>query len=171
MDTSLLVRGGVPVQLDRERHIFFTAESTFLLYQKYGPTFWRELMNPGKKEGDPPTLTSIAALQFFLWIGLREDARRNGEALTQERVSDFIKPMTINTLVSALSIALTLQNFAPEPEGKADAVTAGPAAAASGPGPLKLVSTRRSTSTSSSGSRTGSSAGHRNGSGKRRSRK
>ena len=129
MNNSLIARGGVPVQLDRERIVLFDMQATGLLNQKYGMAFWQQLFETDGK--GLPKVKDITALQFFLWAGLLADAEIDGEKLTLEQVSDFIRPMTLGLIASAVSIAVTFQFSAPGAQGKAEAVAASPADTAS----------------------------------------
>lgn len=167
MDTSLLARGGTPVELDRTRILFFDLAATWLLIQRYGMTFATQLYRAsGKGDAASLELVSIDALAFFLFVGLMAEARANGETLTEEFVQQHIVPFNVQTIFLQVAIALSRSNRVPAPptpEGKAEAAPAGPAEAAAKQGRRKP-----STSTKRSASRTASLGKRRKGSSRRR---
>jgi hypothetical protein len=144
-------RGAHPVQLDRERIIFFDASATWLLVEKYGAAFLPELYLVDR-DGATTTLKlrSVPVLQFFLFAGLQADARLAGENLTFEDCEQYIRPWTMLPLFNALVKALSGAVFSPPETGKASAAPVG-AKAAPKRRPLPVVSTLRRRSGTPSG--------------------
>jgi hypothetical protein len=160
----LIARGGMPLDLDRQRVVFFDKFATAALVKKYGDEFPASLYsakidNPDAvKKGARPILRAevkdVDVLAFFLFAGLQLDARENDEELTEAQVEDWVIPSTFRAISNAVVVALTLGIHAPVPPGKTSAATASPAATAKkGPG--------ASTSQRRKGSRTGSSSKRR----------
>lgn len=104
----------VPVELDRRRVLAFDNRATFLVFQRFGPGFLRELYEPDPEKGKTIRLRSIEAFTYFLWAGLQRDADAAGETLTVEGVADLIAPDTIGELAEALIIALSSTRKRPE---------------------------------------------------------
>jgi hypothetical protein len=104
----------IPVELDRRRVLAFDNKATFVVYQKYGAGFWRELYEADPNAPEPEEkgkgrafrIRSLDALEFFLWAGLQRDAEAAGEVLTLEDVAAMILPTTIADLAGALLVAL-----------------------------------------------------------------
>ena len=168
MDTSLIARGGTPIELDRTRILFFDKTAYWLLQVKYGagPAAALYTAKPVGKDGYRAELKDIDALELFLLAGLQADAQRNGETLTREQVGEWLMPSTIPMIFEAVVRAFTRGIHtppAPGDAGKADAAAARPAAVAKKP-----ASQKRSTSQKRSGSRSRSSARLRSSSGRRR---
>jgi hypothetical protein len=102
----------IPIELDRTRILSFDHRATFLIYQRYGAGFWRELFEtdpnavPDAKGVRSIRLRSLETFEFFLWAGLQRDADEAREKLTIEQIAEHILPGTIDGLVSALLLAL-----------------------------------------------------------------
>ena len=164
MNLTLLARGGTPVQLDRQRILWFDMKATWLLVERFGINFVQALYAAERPE-DPTApidlqLKSMEALEAFLWIGLLADAAEHSEDLRIERVRDFITPFTLPSIFGAVVMALMRDIETPPMPGKAEAATASPAAAA------KKRVVKASTSRKRSGSRSRSSAGRQSDSGR-----
>jgi hypothetical protein len=165
MELTLLSRGGQPVQLDRERVIFFDMQASDVLYKKYGENHYAGLVVPAP-QGAPPdavAMKDVAGLAFYLWLGLLADAREHGEDLTLEQVKQWINPANRRRLFFAVLVALARDSDSPPMPGKAAAVPESPAGAASvppgpsHPGPRSTLSTRSASRSPSSGKRRSSS--------------
>lgn len=104
----------IPVELDRQRVLVFDNRASFLVYQRYGATFFRELYEPDPHNPKSFRLRSHEAFEFFLWVGLLRDADAAGEVLTQEFVASLILPDTIEDLAQALLIALSATRRRPD---------------------------------------------------------
>lgn len=103
----------IPVELDRARVLAFDHKATFLVYQKYGANFWRELYERDPNAPEPEhskshayRIRSVGALEYFLWAGLQKDAEAAGETLAIEDVRAMILPSTFSDLAGALMMAL-----------------------------------------------------------------
>lgn len=104
----------IPIELDRQRVLVFDNRASFLVYQRYGATFFRELYEPDPHNAKSFRLRSHEAFEFFLWAGLLRDADAAGEVLTQEHVASLILPDTIEDLAQALLIALSATRRRPD---------------------------------------------------------
>lgn len=106
-----LTRAHVPVQLDRQRVLCFDHKATFHLMKRYGLRPAAALYERIPLDKDPKKfrleIRDIEALQYFLWAGLQRDAEDAGETLTLERAAEFITPLTIEPIFTALLPALS----------------------------------------------------------------
>lgn len=124
----------IPVEMDRERVLFFDHLATFRIYQRYGAAFWRQLYehDPQDEALEPKMrrirIRSLEAFEFFLWAGLQRDAEEAGEELTIDQVREHILPMTIDALASAVLVALAATRRRPDKAARGNA-PAGDAAA------------------------------------------
>lgn len=145
MNSQLIARGGVPLKLDRERVVFYTNQSTWLLVKKYGMRFISALYKtvPQSDEdvaaGVPPEveIKDMAVLEHFLHIGLLADAEEQGESLSLQRVQDFITPYTMPRIFNAVIEALGRDVTSAELPGKAEAAQSSPDRAATEMGAAK----------------------------------
>jgi hypothetical protein len=97
----------IPVELDRRRVLAFDNRATFLVFQRYGAGFWRELYEPDPHKPNAFRIKSLEALEFFLWAALLRDADTAGETISLEDVAALILPDTIVDLSQALLVALS----------------------------------------------------------------
>ena len=125
-------RGAHPVELDgRTRIVFFDLAATWLLVEKFGPQFPRELYTINA-DGQPE-LRSLKALAFFLFVGLQ--AGLDGEELTLAEAESFIRPWTLQPISNAVLRALTGATHTPadpEAEKKSSSAEKHPAAGSTG---------------------------------------
>lgn len=116
----------IPITLDRERVLCFDNTASFLIYQRYGAGFWRELFEPESEEdaAKPASrklrLRSQAAFEWFLWVGLQRDATEAGETLTLDQLRAEIFPTNIDEIAMALLVALSATRARREPAEKRD---------------------------------------------------
>ncbi len=132
MDNALIARGGVPVELDRTRILFFDKTAAFNLIDKYGEAYLSALYGPGTTANGRPTvkLKNIDALEYFLWAGLQYEAHQKGEQLALETVGGWVMPSTTIRIFDRVLLAITRDIHTPPLLGKDQAATASPAAAA-----------------------------------------
>src|SRR6185437_15472565 len=154
-----LQRGAIPVDVDRQRILFFDHNATWLLLQKYGPRFIIELYRVPDPKVPRFELVSMDALAFFLFAGLQADAKRRGEELTLEQAQAFLTPWTYEKIFERVVYAVVGATATPAMLGKAaaDDAAAKPSAepkaapAHPHPGPTKVTtSLKRSASPSRS---------------------
>jgi len=147
-----LQRGAMPIELDRPRIIFFDMAATWLLVQKYGMSFIRELYTVERKGKDANLiLTSPDALAFFLWVGLQAELVDTDETLSLEQTTALIGPWNFGTIFRMLTYALSGATQTPAVPGKSPA-----AGAAAKPGPRSLRAVRGSTTPRHNGLSAGS---------------
>lgn len=102
----------IPVELDRTRVLCFDHRATFLLYQRYGDNWWRELYEPDPNDTNPEPqerrlrLRSPEAFEFFLHVGLQRDGEMACDELTIAQIREYIVPTNISALANGLLIAL-----------------------------------------------------------------
>lgn len=102
----------IPVELDRTRVLCFDHRAAFLLYQRYGDNWWRELYEPDPNDTNPEReqqrlrLRSPEAFEFFLLVGLQRDGEAAGDEITIEQLREYIVPTNISALANGLLIAL-----------------------------------------------------------------
>lgn len=102
-----LQRFYIPVELDRRRVLAFDNRATFLVHQRFGDSFLRELYESNPNKEKSLRLKSQEVFEFFLWAGLQLDADAAGEVLTLEDVAALIAPDTISDAAQALMVALS----------------------------------------------------------------
>lgn len=114
-----LQRFYIPIELDRRRVLAFDNRATFLVYQRYGAAFLRELYEADPNQEKSLRLKSQEAFEFFLWAGLLLDADTAGEVLMPEDVANLIAPDTMSDAAQALMVALSATRKRPNrPEEK-----------------------------------------------------
>ena len=99
-------RAHIPVELDRERILCFDHRATWLLMQKYGPSFMSEIFEKDSQLLGGVRVRSLDVLVYFLWAGLQRDAQEAGETLSIDDVEDLIDPLSIQRLFVGLVRAL-----------------------------------------------------------------
>ena len=153
-------RGAVSVVIEgEERKLWFDMAATWLLIQKYGPKFFKELyrvVGDGEFE-----LVSMDALGYFLYVGLQEDAKRKHRTITLQEAQDFLRPWTYAEIFQAVLYAVVGATVTPGKAPATDPAAKPVADAPADPGPTKV-----STSKKRSASRSRSSVGSRRGSGR-----
>jgi hypothetical protein len=150
--TIELQRGAMPIELDRPRIVFFDMAATWLLVQRYGIDFIRELYTiEGKGATAKLKPSSADAVTFFLWAGLQAELVDTGETLALEEVTKLIGPWNFARIFHVLTYALSGATRTPAMPGKDEA-----AGAAAKPGPRDLAAARKGSITRR---RSGSSAG------------
>jgi hypothetical protein len=110
----------VPIQLDRERVLCFDNTASFLIYQRFGANFWRELFESDPADAAKPAknrrlrLRSQETFEWFVYVGLQRDAAEAEETLTLGQVRAAIFPTTIGEIATALLVALSATRQRPE---------------------------------------------------------
>ncbi len=121
-------RAHIPVELDRERILCFDHRATWLLMQKYGPSFMSEIFEKDSQLLGGVRVRSLDVLVYFLWAGLQRDAQDAGETLSIEDVEALIDPLSIQRLFVGLVRALNR----PSPRKNGQPVAAAGAAVEAG---------------------------------------
>jgi len=120
-------RGAIAITLDRPRILFFDMAATWMLVQRYGAGFVRELyILEGMGLNRKVKLKHPDALRFFLWAGLQAEISDTGETLTEEDAAALIHPCTFEPIFNALVMAITGAISTPAPPGKLEAPPAPP---------------------------------------------
>jgi hypothetical protein len=140
-------RGAIAITLDRPRILFFDLAGTWLLVQRYGAGFVRELYSLEKSlAGRTVKLKSTDALRYFLWAGLQAEISDTGEVLTEEDAAEFIHPWTLENIFNALVMAITGAISTPAPPGKPEASAPPPSPPATSKKTKASTSARRNAS-------------------------
>jgi hypothetical protein len=152
-------RGAVTLTLDRPYILLYAMRATDLLRTRFGPNYLAALytVNHGNVE-----ITSMEALAYYLWAGLREWVRQTGEEITLEEAENMVRPFTEKRVGAAVLTAVTRNYMAPLPKAEVHGAPGASGAVDAGPGSTKI-----STSSRRSASPTASSAGRRRASGRR----